>query len=309
MSYDLHRMRESEDSYQAHNEYMSAQWRGMLQRIFSVFGDHRTEMLSLTDVKSMVKPTSETFIGIKTVAIDLIVGSEDRYRDFSRNFLPKRRHNLERWVSIRMAHSKGINLPPVQLYKLGGVYFVRDGNHRVSVAKRFGGRYIDAEVTSLGSKITLDPDITRREIMERIIELEKREFYGKTGLDKLRPRGKLTFSETGRYSEILEHIRTYRSCLQEMQHEEIPVEEAMLSWYDGFFFPIVTVIEEERVLRRFPGRTSSDLYLWIVRHQEEMNKTYQHMSSIRSAVRNFSLRHGKNFIQKGQELLRRVLHR
>jgi hypothetical protein len=307
MSDNLGRLKSLEDRNQARDEFVKARGREMLQRIFTLFGDRGRELLSLSDIKSLVKPTSETFVGIKTVAIDLIVGSEDRYGDFSRSFLPKRRHTSERWVNIRLAHLKGIHLPLVKLYELGGVYFVRDGNHRISVAKRFGGRYIDAEVTSLGSKITLDPDNTRQEIKERIIELEKREFYSKTGLDKLRPRGKLTFSEAGRYGEILEHIRTYPSCLQEMRHEEIPVEEGMLAWYDEFFFPIITVIEEERVLRRFPGRTAADLYVWIVKHQKEMAKTYQHMSSIRSVVRNFSLKYGKNFIQKGQKLLRRLI--
>jgi len=298
-----------DDRFQARDEFRKARGRELLQRIFTLFSNRQRELLSLSDIKSMVKPTSETFVGLKTVAIDLIVGSEDRYGDFGRSFLPKRRHTSERWVNIRLAQMRGIHLAPVQLYELGGVYFVRDGNHRISVAKRFGGKYIDAEVTSLGSRITLDSDNTRQEIKERIIELEKLEFYSKTGLDKLRPRGKLTFSETGRYEEILEHIRAYRSCLQEMKQEEIPVEGAMLSWYDEFFFPMITVIEEERVLRRFPARTAADLYIWIVIHQKEVCKSYQHFSSIRSTVRNFSLNYGKNFIQKGQKFLRRLLNR
>ena len=298
-----------EERYQAHDEFRKARGRELLQRIFILFGNRQRELLSLSDIKSIVKPTSETFVGIKTVAIDLIVGSEGRYGDFNRSFLPKRRHTRERWVNVRVAQMQGIHLPPVQLYEFGGVYFVRDGNHRISVAKRFGGQYIDAEVTSLGSRITLDPHNTRQEIKERIIELERREFYSKTGLDKLRPRGKLTFSETGRYGEMLEHIRTYRNCMQELRQEEISVEEGMLAWYDEFFYPIISVIEEEHVLRRFPGRTAADLYVWIVNHQKEMTKTYQHMSSIRSAVRSFSLKYGKNFIQKGKKLLRRLLHR
>jgi hypothetical protein len=206
-----------------------------------------------------------------------------------------------------MAHFKGVELPPVTLYELGGVYFVRDGNHRISVAKRLGVQYIDAEVTSLASRISLHPDMTRQQIKESIIEFERKEFYGETGLDKLRPRGKLVFSETGRYREILEHIQTYRNCLQEMRQEDVSFEEGTLTWYDEFFFPVVTVVEEERVLRRFPGRTAADLYLWIVKHQQEMNESYQHISSIRSAVRRFADRYGKSFLQKVQRFFRRLL--
>ncbi len=306
---------EIEDRYQARNEYASAHWQGVLQRLFSFFGDHRSEMLSLSDIKSIVKPTSEAFAGIQTVEIERIVGSEDRYADFSRSFLPRTQHSRDRWVNIRMAHFRGIELPPITLYELGGIYFVRDGNHRVSVAKRLGAQYIDAEVTSLASKIALHPEMTREEIKESIIELERKQFYSETGLDNLRPRGKLVFSETGRYQELFEHIKAYRSCLREMRREEVPFEEAMLAWYDEFFFPVVTVVEEERLLRRFPGRTAADLYLWIVKHQTEVNKCYRHISSIRSAVRSFADKYGKyskfgrSLRQKVKGFLRRLLPR
>ena len=78
-----------------------------------------------------------------------IVGSVGRYNDFDRVFLPRRRALRERWASIDSAHIKEINLPAIEVYKVGSVYFVLDGNHRVSVARERGQEYIDAMVIEL----------------------------------------------------------------------------------------------------------------------------------------------------------------
>ena len=86
---------------------------------------------------------------MEAVNVDRIVGSEGRYRDFNRHFLPRREFLQSRWVSIDMAHYNDVSLPPVRVYEIGGVYFVRDGNHRVSVARMRGQTMIDAEVTRL----------------------------------------------------------------------------------------------------------------------------------------------------------------
>jgi hypothetical protein len=144
--------------------------------------------------------------------------------------------------------------------------------------------------------------MSRREIEERIIELEKREFYSETGLDQLRPRGKLVFSEVGRYREVLQHIQAYRNCMQEMRRGNVPEQEALLAWYDDFFFPVVAAIEEDRVLRGFPGRTAADLYLWIVRRLKELNGSGGGPLSIKSAVRSFSEKYGKSLDACGRAL-------
>lgn len=105
----------------------------------------------------MLKPGNETYLGMKTVPVKLIVGSESRYQDFDNRFFQKKMHLKTRWEHIDMAHIQDINLPPITLYELGGLYFVRDGNHRVSVAKAKNVEFIDAEVVSLQSEIHLNP--------------------------------------------------------------------------------------------------------------------------------------------------------
>lgn len=90
----------------------------------------------------------ESYRGIRSVPIARIVGSVDRFEDFDRAFLPRTRHSAGRWQSVARAHVAGRGLPPVQLYEIGGDYFVQDGHHRISVARLGGQQFIDAEVTA-----------------------------------------------------------------------------------------------------------------------------------------------------------------
>jgi hypothetical protein len=85
--------------------------------------------------------------GIRTVPISKIRGSEGRSEDFDREFHPLRLHNQGRWLSVATARQRGVVLPPVELIQIGDIYFVRDGHHRISVAKAFGQEEIEAEVT------------------------------------------------------------------------------------------------------------------------------------------------------------------
>lgn len=89
------------------------------------------------------------YAGLRSVPISQIVGSEGRMRDFSESFRPLQRHTKERWVSVAMARAHGLELPPVALLQIGEAYFVRDGHHRISVAKARGQDSIEAEVTVL----------------------------------------------------------------------------------------------------------------------------------------------------------------
>jgi hypothetical protein len=93
-----------------------------------------------------------SYRGVRAVPIDRIVGSVERVNDFDRAFLPRKRHSAARWRRVARAHIDGISLPPVQLYEVGGSYFVQDGHHRISVALRFGQQFIDAEITAATTK-------------------------------------------------------------------------------------------------------------------------------------------------------------
>jgi len=288
-------------SNMATQDFMRARSRELIHRILSVLSGGRDRLLPFQEVTSMLKPGAETFVGVRPVRLDRIVGSEGRYRDFTRNFLPRSRHLKSRWVRVDIAHHRDIQLPPIRVYEIGGAYFVRDGNHRVSVAKAQEREFIDAEVTSLHTEIRIDTDTSLETLRRRVIEYEKRRFFDETGLDRLRPRGKLDFTSPGRFDEVRTQIEEHRQCLKEKEAERrrpIGEEEAMLCWYDEVFFPAITIIEEERILSRFPGRTAADLFIWMSRHAEELRKRYGDPSSSKAAVRDFSRRYGLSLLQR-----------
>jgi hypothetical protein len=98
-----------------------------------------------------LKPLSSSFqkahyLGTRTIAIEQIHGSESRSDDFDSSFRPLSSRTMQRWTSIAIARQKGVPLPPVELIKVGNEYFVRDGHHRVSVARAFGEQFIEAEI-------------------------------------------------------------------------------------------------------------------------------------------------------------------
>jgi hypothetical protein len=273
---------------QAADDFTRARGRAILSRIQHFMDVDRDRLLSFNDVKEILQPKNETYRGMQTVPIDLIVGSEGRYRDFNKYFLPRSEHLRQRWEQVDIARLKDVILPPIQLYEIGGVYFVRDGNHRVSVARSQGVEIIDAEVTSLSSEITIKPTMTKADLSKALIGYEKKIFYDKTHFGDLTGCMDLDFSAAGMYDVIYNHILVHKYYLNEQIQGEISFSDALFSWYNNVYQPIVQIIMEERLYLNFPGRTTSDLYVWIVKRWDFLKKKYGVGYSVYDAAREFS---------------------
>ncbi|MFZ3110423.1 MAG: transcriptional regulator [Rectinemataceae bacterium] len=271
----------------AEHDFQKAQTRALLSRLSNVFTPSREELLPFDAAKKLLQPGGETYAGLSAVPLDKIVGSEGRYRDFNRHFLPRKEYLRQRWVSIDKTHYNETNLPPVRLYEMGGVYFVRDGNHRVSVARSLGQVEIDAEVVSLQTKIRVEPDMGLEELKQAIISYEKNHFYSETEYVQTTGKDDLTFSEPGRYDTIREHIAVHKYFLNQEESREIELSVAMLSWHENVYSPIVLAVKEEKILSLFPGRTDADLYLYIVQHWDELKQSHQKEIGIGYAARDF----------------------
>jgi hypothetical protein len=260
----------------------------------------RDNLLSFNDVKEILKPRNEVYRGMRAVPISKIVGSEGRYRDFNKFFLPRREFLRERWESVDRANIRDIPLPAIQLYEVGGVYFVRDGNHRVSVARSQGGEEIDAEVTSLSTDIAIDASMTVDQLKAAVVEYEKKIFYEKTSFDRLcfaKPLvGDMTlnFTQPGCYDVVYNHILVHKYYLNQTLEEELPFEEALVSWYNNVYSPIIKIINEDMLCLNFPGSSPSDLYVWIVKHWDYLKKENGVHYSIAEAASDFSLKYGKS---------------
>ena len=225
------------------------------------------ELLSYEQVRQMLKGKTGAVIGLQEIPLDAIVGSVGRYVDFSRSFLPLQDSDEARWARVQLKNLSLDGLPPIEVYQVGEVYFVRDGNHRVSVARQLGTTHIEAYVTQIDTRVPLSPGIQADDL---ILKAEYVDFLERTRLDEIQPRADLEVTVPGRYPELLEHIEVHRYFMGLEQQGEIPYEEAVADWYDQVYLPVVRVIREQGVLHRFPGRTEADLYLWLSRHRAEL---------------------------------------
>ena len=271
----------------AEHDFQKAQTRALFSRIAHLFNPGEEDLLPFEEAKRILGPKSEHYSGLKTVLLERIVGSEGRYRDFNRHFLPRRNHLRKRWMRVDEARYEDVLLPPVRLYEMGGLYFVRDGNHRVSVARTAGQIYIDAEVVSLESKVPLTPEMSIEELKSAVIAYEKAMFYASTDYLSVVGLDDLTFSEPGRYDTIHNHVDVHKYYLNEHEDVEISWASALYSWHENVYSPILLAIGEERLLQNFPGRTAGDLYLYLVNRWDELKRNLDKDVGIGEAVRDF----------------------
>ncbi|NNM66400.1 MAG: transcriptional regulator [Spirochaetales bacterium] len=279
---------------QATQDFDKARTKEFFSRVLHFLRPQKNQLLNFNEVKTLLRPNAEIYRGMQTVNIDSIVGSEGRYRDFNAVFLPKNEHMRSRWESVDKAHIQDVILPPIKLYKVGEVYFVRDGNHRVSVARSQGVQAIDAEVTEFKTDYKLEQNENLEELRDKLLRYERERFVEQTHLDQIIPLEHLEFSDPGRFDEILQHIQGHKYYINLNIAEEISFQDAALSWYYNVFLPIIQTISHEGVITRFPGRTKADLYIWIVKHWDELKGKYGEKVSLKDAALDFSHRKGKS---------------
>lgn len=283
----------------------------MVDLLGMLTGEHK-DLVSYDEVVKRLRARQQIEKGTEMVALEQIVGSVGRYRDFTRTFLPRAGINQERWTRLDTALNSMEGFPPVELFKIGEVYFVRDGNHRVSVARANGSTHIEAYVTEIQTDIPLTADDFERD--RWIIKVERQEFLRKSKIDQIRPDHGIEITEPGRYQMMLRHIEVH-GYLRNLELERqgsatrLDWEDAVASWYDTVYLPMVQAIRDYDLLRNFPGRTEADLYLWIGYHRERLAATYGLAPlSPTAAVATFAQMHGDSFFQRTLRGVMQGLH-
>ncbi|MCI6546112.1 MAG: transcriptional regulator [Spirochaetia bacterium] len=291
-------MRTLSFSEQTDDDFSKARNKALINEIQHFLTPEEASLISFSDLKKILKPNNETYKGMQTVPVKLIVGSEGRYKDFDNQFFPKNTHLKARWESIDKAHLQNITLPPVTLYELGGLYFARDGNHRISVAKARGIEFIDAEVVSLQSEIKLKPGNSMKYLLSQIINYEKRVFYSETNFGDITDYWCLDFTTAGQYDVIYNHILTHKYYINMNQKTEISMNDAILSWFNTVYMPVVQVINDARIMRKFKHRTISDLYVWMIKYWDDLKKKFGESYPIDLMAEDFTRTYGKGFVHR-----------
>lgn len=256
-------------------EFTNARKQAFIEEWVNFFTGRPNDLLSFEEIKQNLRLQDSSYKGLQEVELDKIVGSTGRYRDFTRSFLPKSDNTEDRWRRVdAIAHSEGY--PPVDLIKVGDVYFVRDGNHRISVARSHKAKTIEAYVVEYKTDIEINKDDAiedvRHKVDKLLLKYEREEFFRDTQLDQLRPAQNLVFTEPGRYRLVKEHIAFHKYLKEVELSREIPYEEAVISWYDTVYVPTVEAIRRSNILVDFPDRTEADLYGWLLEHRAEFEE-------------------------------------
>jgi hypothetical protein len=227
-------------------------------------------------VKEKLHIGGPIYRGVKTIRVDQIAGSLNRYHEFDRAFLPKEDQLANRWQQVNRAFYQDIYLPPVVLYKVGEVYFVVDGHHRVSVAREQGQEFIEAEVRECATRVNITPNIKTEDL--EILGTKVR-FLERTVLDDIRPEANIKLTIPDGFERMLEHIAVHRYFMGLDYRRDISEKEAVAHWYDKVYMPIVEVIRRSDILKGFPDKTEGDMYMWVLDHQhylaEEQGKPLQ----------------------------------
>jgi nucleotide-binding universal stress UspA family protein len=257
------------DISSAIHDFHQARNKAMLKEIIAHLTGEPTHLLSYDEVRRKMKVQGLAERGLKEIPVNAIIGSLGRYNDFTRDFLPRKDSVKDRWARVKAATSGLVGLPPIQVYQIGEIYFVIDGNHRVSVARHLGATYIQAYVIEVRTRVPLTP---KDHSDDFILKSEYADFLDKTHLDELRPGSDLQVSLPGQYPILEEHISVHRYFMGIDQRREVSYEDGVLHWYDTIYLPVVKIIQELGILRFFPGRTETDLYLWIAEHRSTLEK-------------------------------------
>jgi hypothetical protein len=257
------------------NKFQGLRGKAFLQEMMSLLRGQSTELLSFEDVRARLRLREESYKGLQDIPLERIVGSVGRHKDFTSAFLPRTNEMRDRWSRVYAKMNSLEGVPPIEVYQVDDVYFVRDGNHRVSVARQLQAETIQAHVTQLPTAVDLEPGMTLEDLdaaAAYVIFLEE------TELKRTRPMlQSIRLSDPSGYGELMGHIFLHGQVMETMRGQAVAMSEAASDWYDKIYRPAVTLIRKHKVLElahEDKKYTEADIYLWMVDHLREIRRQY-----------------------------------
>ena len=210
---------------------------------------------------------SERSAGLKVVSLDHIVGSVGRGRDFDRRFRPTSGRSRGRWERIAAAARRGESFPPVDLVKVGELYFVRDGHHRVSVARALGRTDIDAYVTEVVTRIDADRAM---KLSDLPLKTHERVFFERVPLAP-EARGEIAVSDPWDYAVLAEAVEAWGFRAMRSRDEALDREETANLWLQTEYRPVVAMLREAGLVG---GCTETEAYLSVAEERYRLLRTH-----------------------------------
>jgi hypothetical protein len=210
---------------------------------------------------------SEHSAGLQVVPLDRIVGSVGRGRDFDRRFRPTSGRSRGRWEQIATAVRRGESFPPIDLMRVGELHFVRDGHHRVSVARALGRTDIDAYITDVATRI--DPGRAMK-LSDLPLKSHERVFFERVPVPQA-ARREISVTDPWDYAVLAEAIEAWGFRAIQSRGEALDREQTVLLWLETEYRPVVAMLREAGLVR---DRTETEAYLSVTERRDRLLRTH-----------------------------------
>ena len=240
--------------------------------------DDVTVTLPFDEVVTALGMVGEHHLGRQSVALDSIVGSVDRTRDFDRRFRPTSGRSRERWERIDMASRRGEAMPPISVYRVGDMHFVRDGHHRVSVARALGLRVIDADVTEVRTRL---PARGIRSLSDLVFKDYERLFRERVPLPA-DAQATLSMRDPWHWCELSETVEAWGFRLIQQEGRFLPRSEVAGRWYYDEYQRVVRMLRAADLVR---PRTEAEAYLRVAAERYRLMRTHEWNDEIIARLR------------------------
>jgi hypothetical protein len=210
---------------------------------------------------------SERPLGLQVVPLDQIVGTVDRGRDFDRRFRPTSGRVRGRWEQIAAAMRRGDPLPPVDLLRIGEIHFVRDGHHRVSVARALGRGDIDAYVTEVVTRVDADRAMKMTDLP---VKSHERVFFERVPLPDA-ARSEISLTDLTEYDELAEGVEAWGFRATQDRGEPLDRRETASLWLENEYRPVVAMLREAGMISR---GTETEAYMRVAAERYRLLRTH-----------------------------------
>jgi hypothetical protein len=236
-------------------------------------------MLPFEEVVEALGRAGQHDAGLQVVPLDAIVGTVDRSVDFDRGLRPTSTRLRSRWERIAAAQRRGEALPPVSLYKVGDLYFVRDGHHRVSVAKSLGRKDIDAYVTEVQTRLPLGEDAR---VSDLPLKDHERLFRERVPLPP-EARRRISVTDPWDYGTLAEAVEAWG--FRAMQHRGTYMDRGEVArlWFQEEYEPVVELLHAGDLIDR--GETETDAYLRVAGDRYRVLRTHEWSDEVLEQLR------------------------
>jgi len=285
-------------------DFRDARRRGALENIWSTLTGSAKHLIQFQQVEEQLHYEQSSRLGLVDIPLDTIVGSVSRPNDFTRKFFPREAVDPGRWQRAKKVMDQAIR--PINVFQIDQAYFVLDGNHRVSVARQRGMTYIPAYVTKIESSVPLTPE---DDVEDLIIKNQQVRFRKDTGLETLRPDLEFATSFPGGYQQLREQISSYQLNLDQERLFPCSFPEAAETWVEEIYLPVLQTVSQSGLLRDFPERTPTDLYIWLTQYQQELSQQYGWEIAPAEAVDSLAAAYGNRLIRRWKRFRKKIFPR